>query len=170
MIDAFHLVLQALPEARLFLVGPFTPPELEDKVKTDIARRGMEPAITITGRVPFDQIGDYLQQAAVGWVAWQAIPKYQESIPTKLFEYMAYGLPIVSSDLTSIRPFVDDGANGYRVPADDPAAHARALVSLLRQPDQAAAMGDKGRQLVLTRYNWDEMAARLLALYQELLS
>jgi hypothetical protein len=43
-------------------------------------------------------------------------------------------------------------------------------LALLRQPEVAAAMGRKGQQLVKTRYNWDEMEARLLSLYEEVLS
>lgn len=169
MIDAFRQVLNVIPEAKLFLVGPFTPASLEGDARAKIAQYGMEQAVTITGRVPFEQIGSYLEQAAVGWVAWEPIPKNQKNIPTKLFEYMAYGIPIVSSDLSPIRPFVENGENGYLVTADDPQAHARAILNLLRQPQVALAMGQKGQELVRTRYNWDEMERRLLALYQELL-
>ena len=97
--------------------------------------------MTLTGRVPFETIGRYLQQAAVGWVTWQPARKNQKNIPTKLFEYMAYGLPVVSSDLPSTRPFVHDGVNGYRVRADDPAAHAAAILALLRDPRIRRAAG-----------------------------
>jgi glycosyltransferase involved in cell wall biosynthesis len=169
MIEAFQQVLQAMPEARLLLVGPFFPPGLEAQVREDIARRGMEGAITITGRVPFHEVGNYLKQAAVGWVALQPVPKYQKNVPTKIFEYMAYGLPVVASDLRPIRPFVADGENGYRVTADDPQAHAEAILRLLGRPAEALAMGERGRELVRTRFNWDEMAQRLLALYRQLL-
>ena len=96
--------------------------------------------------------------------------KNQKNIPTKLFEYMAYGLPVVGSDLASTRPFVHEGQNGYRVTADDPTAHAEALLDLLRQPERASAMGRRGQELVRTDYNWDEMERRLLALYQKLLA
>jgi glycosyltransferase involved in cell wall biosynthesis len=159
-----------MPEARLWLVGHFAPPELEEEVREDVRRRGLEGAVTITGRVPFETIGSYLAQAAVGWVSWQAVPKNEKNIPTKLFEYMAYALPVVSSDLPSTRPFIEPGVNGYLVPPADPAAHAQAILELLRHPEAAAEMGRRGQELVRTRFNWDEMEKRLLALYQELLS
>ncbi|HSR28994.1 MAG TPA: glycosyltransferase family 4 protein [Anaerolineae bacterium] len=170
MIEAFDQVLKDFPEARLLLVGHLTPPDLEQEVKADATRRGIDHAIAITGRVPFERIGDYLTQAAVGWVTWQPVSKNQKNIPTKLFEYMAYGLPIVCSDLSSTRPFVHEGENGYLVAAEDPADHAQAILRLLRQPDVAAAMGRNGQELVRSRYNWDEMEQHLLTLYQELLS
>jgi glycosyltransferase involved in cell wall biosynthesis len=170
MVEAFYRVWQQMPEARLLHVGHLEPPGLEDEVRADVAARGMEGAVTLAGRVPFGEIGDHLAGAAVGWVTWQPVAKNRKNVPTKLFEYMAYGLPVVSSDLPSTRPFVQPGRNGYLAAAADPAAHAEALLDLLRRPERAAAMGRQGQELVRTRYNWDEMEKRLLALYQELLS
>jgi glycosyltransferase involved in cell wall biosynthesis len=169
MVEAFAQVLAEFPQARLLHVGHMAPPDLEDEVRADLAARGIEHAVSLVGRVPFEQIGDYLKQAAVGWVTWQPAPKNEKNIPTKLFEYMAYGLPIVSSELPSTRPFIQDGENGYLVAADDPAGHATAILELLRQPDAAAAMGRRGQEMVRTRWNWDKMEMRLLALYRELL-
>jgi len=170
MMEAFQQVRQALPQARLLVVGHFEPAGLEEEVRADAAARGQSQAVTISGRVPFEQIGDSLKRAAVGWVPWQPVPKNEKNVPTKLFEYMAYGLPIVTGDLLSTRRFVQDGENGYRVAADDPQAHAEAIVRLLRNPELAQALGRNGQELVRTQYNWDAMEPRLLTLYQELLS
>ena len=170
MVEAFARVLREMPAARLLVVGHFMPPDLEQEVADHAARLGIADAVTLTGRVPFETIGRYLQQAAVGWVTWQAARKNQRNIPTKLFEYMAYGLPVVSSDLPSTRPFVHDGVNGYRVRADDPAAHAAAILALLRDPGYAARLGRAGRILVQERWNWQEMEKRLLRLVEELIS
>lgn len=169
MIAAFAEVVARLPEARLLIVGHFMPPDLEDEIRADAEARGIAHAVTITGRVPFERIGAYLKSASAGWVTWQAVPKNQKNIPTKLFEYMAFGLPVVSSDLPSTQLFVEPGVNGLLVEAADPSAHAAALLQLLSDPDSAEAMGRAGRQLVETRYRWDAMATKLLAFYDEIL-
>jgi len=170
MVAAFHQVLKERPEAHLLLVGPYTPASLQQEVEEDIARRGIGPAVTITGRVPFEQIGDYLAQAAIGWVAWQDVPKNARNIPTKLFEYMAYRLSIVSSDLPSVRPYVDDGQNGYLVPAPDAPAHAQAILKLLDSPMLARRLGDEGQERVRRRFNWRTQEPKLLDLYARLLA
>ncbi len=169
MAAAFAQVLAELPAARLLLVGHFMPPGLEDEVRADLARLGIQQAVQIAGRVPFETIGAYLAQAAVGWVPWQAYPKNEKNIPTKLFEYMAYGLPIVASDLASTRPFVQPGENGYLVVAEDPAAHARAILQILQNPVQGQQMGQRGQELARTRFHWDSEEKKLWALYQQLL-
>jgi glycosyltransferase involved in cell wall biosynthesis len=170
LVEAFHQVHDAMPEARLLVVGHFMPAELEKEVRSNAERRGFGQAVTLTGRVPFEQIGKYLAQAAVGWVTWQPVPKNQKNVPTKLFEYMAYGLPVVCSDLDSSQPYVADGETGYLVAADDADAHARRILELFRAPEAAAAMGTRGQTVVRTRFVWEVAEEELLALYQRLLS
>lgn len=170
MIEAFYRVLQTLPEARLELVGHFMPPDLQDEVQEHINRLGIGERVEVRGRVPFDTIGDYLSRAMVGWVPWQAFPKNEKNIPTKLFEYMAYRLPIVASDLRSTRSFVMDQENGLRVPAADPDAHAEAICQLLSNPAASDRMGARGQQLVAERYNWDAMEPRLFEFYERVLA
>lgn len=169
MIGAFEAVVRQMPSAQLLLVGPFSPPDLEQEVRQDLARRGIQDAVDVVGSVPFEQVGEYLTRASVGWLAWQPVLKNKKNIPTKLFEYMAYALPIVSSDLPSTRPFIHDGKEGYLVTADDPAAHAEAILRLLRDPQAARAMGKRGQELVRTQFSWDAMEERLLALYEAVL-
>jgi len=166
MIEAFAQVHRKHPEARLLHVGHFMPPELEQEVLRDAQRHGLGEAVRFVGRVPFDEVGRHLERAAVGWVTWQPYPKNQKNVPTKLFEYMAYGLPVVSSDLDSTRRFVDDGVSGKLVRADDAGAHAEAIIDLLEDRRAAAAIGLRGREQVLARYNWRLIEGRLLDLYE----
>lgn len=170
MIDAFARVQARLPTARLLVVGHFMPPELETQVRQNAANRGIAHAVDIVGRVPFERIGEYLRRATVGWVTWQPVIKNQKNVPTKLFEYMAFGLPVVSSDLPSTRPFVEPGMNGLLVAAADPTEHAAALLAILSDARMAAAMGRVGQQQVAERFNWRAMEPRLLELYEALLS
>jgi glycosyltransferase involved in cell wall biosynthesis len=169
MVEAFRIVHAKVPEARLLIVGGYSPPSLEDEVRKHVHDVGLEDAVTITGKVPFEAIGKYLAKASVGWVPWQPFVKNDLNIPTKLFEYMAYQLPIVSSRLQSTIPFVHEGENGYLVTPEDPTSHARAHVHLLCHPEKAQAMGEFGQHLVDTKYNWDRMEQRMYSLYNNLL-
>lgn len=170
IIDAFAEVVTRMPAARLLIVGHFMPPDLEEEVRRAASERGIAHAVTILGRVPFEQIGEYLGRASVGWVTWQAVPKNQKNVPTKLFEYMAYALPVVSSDLPSTRMFVEPEVNGTLVEASDPMAHAAALIRLLDDPGVAESMGRTGRRRIETLYNWEAMVPRLLSFYDEVLN
>lgn len=169
MIDAFENVLSRVPEAHLLLVGPFVPEWLEEQVRQVIAERQLEHAITITGRVPYTEVDMFLRRAAVGWIPLQPVAKYQKNIPTKLFEYMAYGLPVVSSDLNPVRQFLVQDKAGFLVQATDPNAHSEAIVTLLKSPEQARSMGRGGQKQVQAHYNWNSMEERLITLYDQVL-
>lgn len=168
MMEAFEIILHEIPEAKLHLIGPFIPSNLEQEVRQDALKRHINHAVIITGLVPFDSIGVYLEQAQVGWVPLHAIPKYEKNIPTKIFEYMAYAIPVVSSDLIPIRPFIKNEFNGYRIPANNPDEHAQAILSLLHSPEKAQQMGKNGQKLVREQYNWKWMENRLLNFYESL--
>lgn len=169
MLEAFARVLMDVPDARLLIVGHLMPPGLEDEVRAHAARLGIDGCLVLTGRVPFEEVGRHLCRASVGWIPWQPVAKNQKNIPTKLFEYLAYGLPVVSSDLLSTRPFLGKGDCGLLVRAEDPGAHAEAIVRLLQEPTEASAMGRKGQDMVSSRYNWGHMEPRLLAVVEALL-
>jgi glycosyltransferase involved in cell wall biosynthesis len=170
MIEAFARVFKVNPHAHLYLVGPFVPPPLETEMRTEFDRRGMIHAVTITGAVPFEQVGDYLAQATVGWIPFPPVPKYQKNIPTKLFEYMAYAVPVVSSDLKSTRQFIENGKNGILVMADNPEAHAKAIIEMISNREKAAELGRNGQASVFEHYRWSEEEKKLLWLYEKVLS
>jgi glycosyltransferase involved in cell wall biosynthesis len=166
MIEAFARVHSRKPDARLLHVGHFMPPELRREFLAHASKLGLAEAVCCVGRIPHADVGDYLDRAAVGWVTWQPYAKNQKNVPTKLFEYMAYGLPVVSSDLNTTRPFVEDGVTGHLVEAANPTAHAEAILGLLNYRERAARMGRCGRELVLESYHWQAVEHRLLELYQ----
>jgi len=170
MLDAFKQVLNVVPQAHLLLVGPFAPKSLEKEIHSEIESRNLSGSVTITGSVPFARVGDYLAQASIGWIPFPPVPKYQKNIPTKLFEYMAFAIPVVSSDLYPIQLFIEHRKTGLLVKADDPAAHARAIIELLTDPFLAAFLSKNEQTEVLEHYSWSEMEKRLYKLYQQLLS
>jgi len=169
MLEAFQKVHEELPQARLLLVGPFQPNELEQTIRKEVNDRGLAEVIRITGPVRFEEVGEFYRQASVGWIPWEPVAKNQKNVPTKLFEYMAYGLPVVSSDLQSVRQFLDQDKTGLLVPAADPDAHSQAIITLLKNPEVARSMGHEGQRKVQAQYNWNSMEERLLRLYDQVL-
>lgn len=123
MLEAFKLVRAQLPEARLRIVGP----ALDESARA--AGAGTE-GVTATGRVSYDQVGPVLEGARVGLALLQDIPKYRDDIPSKLYDYMAAGVPYVASDLPGIRRVMGE-TGGVLVDPCDPARVADAILSLL---------------------------------------
>ena len=90
---------------------------------------------------------------------------YRYSLPNKLFQYMAAGLPVVASDLPQVREILEGAGCGLVVDTTRPELIAAAIERLAGDPDAARAMGRRGRAAVQDRYNWPAAAATLLRAY-----
>lgn len=115
-------------------------------------------------------VADLLSRSTMGLVLFLPEPNHVNSQPTKLFEYMAAGLPVVASDFPLWRQIVVDLDAGVTADPEVPAAIAAAAARLLADPEGARRMGENGRALVSQTLNWDAEAAALLAFYEELLA
>lgn len=128
--------LALLPEARLRIVGGLTAGDRHAEALRRLAEeQGVAGRIEFTGFLPHRQVAGAIAGARVAVVPLPDNPmaRYFTS-PLKLFEYMAAGLPIVASDLPSLREVLRDGENALLVPPDDPAALAAALRRVLGEP------------------------------------
>lgn len=89
--------------------------------------------------------------------------------PTKFFEYMALGLPIVSADLPVMRKIVEEAGCGIVVDFRNPQEVANKIVDLFRDPHRIETMRQRGLQAFSKYYHWRTQVPKLLALYKGLL-
>jgi alpha-maltose-1-phosphate synthase len=97
-----------------------------------------------------------------------ACPSLYEPLGIVNLEAMACGTAVVASRVGGIPEVVDDGETGLLVPPDDPAALADGLNTLLRDPDRATWMGQRGRKRAIAEFGWPAIAAQTATLYAEL--
>jgi len=107
----------------------------------------------------------YAAQATAGLALLKPVGDYPDSYTTKMFEYMALGLPVVTSDFPLYRDVVEQHNCGFCVSPYDSAQVADRLMYLINHPSEARAMGQRGRQAVEQSYNWSSEAKKLLAFY-----
>jgi glycosyltransferase involved in cell wall biosynthesis len=88
--------------------------------------------------------------------------------PLKVLESMAAGTPVVASDLPPVREIVDDGIDGVLVPADRPAALARAIRILHDYPEHARRIGDAARAKAARSFDWQQSLQLLKKVYDGL--
>jgi glycosyltransferase involved in cell wall biosynthesis len=93
----------------------------------------------------------------------------QGCAPLKVLESMAEGVPVVASDLASVREIITDGHDGRLVPADRPADLARALRLLVEYPDERARLGGAARHTIGRRFRWEDSLVQLRQLYDGIL-
>lgn len=149
-------------------VGPMWPPDHEQQLRSLAASLGVTQ-LNLHGYVPSSEGWPIMSRCHAGLAVLAPSPNFVESFPTKLFEYMALELPVVTSNFPLYREVVESARCGFCIDPDSPDELADALERLVEHPEQAAEMGRQGRQAVLDRYNWGSEFARLEGFYEQLL-
>jgi len=133
-------------------------------------RLGVDGRIDWHFRVPHGDVAGWLAHAVLSVAPLADVARNvdQGCCPLKIIESMAVGTPVVASDLAVVRELVVDGAHGRLVPADRPAALARAIRVLLEYPERTAAMGVAAQAVVGSSLTWEASRASLRELYASL--
>jgi glycosyltransferase involved in cell wall biosynthesis len=126
------------------------------------------PRVELRGSLGRDEVAALLREARVGLLVLHPVAAHLESLPIKLFEYMAAGIPVVASAFPLWRELI--GGAGVLVDPHDVDAIARAIEDLLADPERAEAMGRAGREAVAERFSWEPEGERLLSLYERVAS
>jgi glycosyltransferase involved in cell wall biosynthesis len=107
------------------------------------------------GPQPFHVMPELLATADIVTLPQTKEPKSLGYVPCKMYEAMAMGIPVISSDLCDI-PVILEGC-GYVVPAEDNDALQAMIEHVLTHPAEAQEIGRRARQRVIERYSWEVM-------------
>lgn len=170
VIEAFPAVVDAVPGARLLLVGGSSQPEYDRRLRELAETTGVGDRITFTGWVNAAAVPAYMAACDVGLVPHASTGHTATTVPHKLFQYMALGVPVLVTDVGPLGRIVRGGNAGRVVPAGDPSAAANALVELASDPMLAAALGANARETAVEEHSWADDSERLVSMYRDLLA
>ena len=163
LIAALDHLVRELGHADVHLAVVGFGPHLE-AVRADVAARGLDAHVTFTGPLYGDDLLAVLNAADIGVSPDPKNPMNDISTMNKVIEYMALEKPVVQFDLTEGRASAGDAA--LYAAANDPADFAAKLAWLIEHPEEAARMGQAGRERVLAELSWAHSAPHLLAAYE----
>lgn len=158
--------MSQLPEigAKLELAGWYSTPTLEEEIIHSPAWRH----VTWRGLLGRTGIAQLLGSVRAGIVVFHPEPNCVAAQPTKLFEYMSAGIPVIASDFPLWRNIVTAAGCGLLVNPCDSSSIAEAILYLLTHDAEAEAMGQRGRAAVEQHYNWHTEEGGLLRFYASL--
>jgi len=163
-------IIQAIEECdnniKLELAGNFMDSELEIKMKSSA---GWSHVVD-RGWLDRNGIQSVLRSSFTGLVTLHPIPNYQDSLPVKMFEYMAAGLPVIYSNISLWKDIIEEENCGISVDPYSPTEIYKAIEYLYQNLSEAKKMGQKGRQAVIEKFNWTIEENKLINLYNTLLT
>lgn len=151
-------------DVTLLLGGSFDPPSLEQEAR---ALPGWSK-VQYLGFLNRTEVASVLSRASIGILTLLPNQNHQDSVPIKMMEYLGAGLPIVASDFPHWRELLEPLDCAEFVDPLNPEDITRGINSLLNDPERCAEIGKRGKQVVLSHYNWQNEFKQMLALYHEL--
>ena len=152
-------VRQAVPDAGFVIAGEG---ELMPSLRELANQLGLANDVFFIGRC--ERVAELLFASDVCVLSSRA-----EGFSNAILEYMAAARPVVVTDVGGAREAVVEGETGYIVPAGDEEGMAARIIDLLRDPQAAAAMGERGERRVKENFSGARHVANTIDLYSEIL-
>lgn len=160
-IQAMRRLWNQGSEAHLVLAGDVLAPfrSYFSRLPSEVRRR-----ILLLGSVGEEEKRDLL---AAGDVL--VMPSRTDSFGIVYLEAWLYGKPVVGARTWGVMDVVEDGEDGLLVPFGDVDALAKVIAYLLDHPNEAATMGQRGREKVLAQHTWNQKYPRIRQNYLRLI-
>lgn len=161
MIDA----MQYTQETKFLLGGKFETEELKSRAK-------QSPGwgkVTELGFLNRKEVKENLMKSVAGLVVLEPTISYLDSIPVKMFEYMAAGIAVIASDFKYWRELIEDVDCALFVDPKKPLEISKAIETLINDREMSLRMGERGKDAVHKHFNWQNEETNLINFYEKLL-
>lgn len=161
ILDAAEL-LADLQDVRFVFVGEGAEKE---GLLAEAGRRKLANVVFEQG-VPKDDVVKWYRLADIGLVPLRNVPLFRTFIPSKMFELMAVGLPVVGSVEGEAADILRESGGARVVPPEDAEGIAREVRALHRDPAARRCMGEAGRTFVERGFDRKKLAADYVAILE----
>jgi glycosyltransferase involved in cell wall biosynthesis len=136
-----------------------------DLIRTRARSQGLgSDTVEFTGFVPDHGVAlGLMAEARIGILPHLVNDWARTTIPNKLFDYMAAGMAVLSSDAPPCRRIIEAAGAGRVFRSGDAMDLAKQIGEMLGDADELAACGRAGRAAITARYNWETDSQELLA-------
>lgn len=172
MVRSMPAIIENIPAARLVLAGPNFDSEPERDQMIAVKRLASElhvlDKVLFVGQISSKELPTYLTMSDVCLFTLKRCDHYEKNLGNKLFEYMAFGKPVVVTDVRAQKDVVDEVECGLVIQPGDYQGLARAIIWLHDNPTLAVQMGARGKIAVKKKYNIRAMSDEFLRLYTQI--
>lgn len=162
IVEAFNILDKQRIVFTMHFIGPIT-----DNVDFD-KFPNLKGKIKLYGRMPLVKGYEISKNCVAGLAVLKPIGNYVKSYPTKVFEYMAVGLPIITSNFSLYKQIVEKHNVGVCVNPESPEEVANAILNIIKSSADSE-VGERGIKVVNEQFAWRKEEKKLLNLYDKLM-
>lgn len=165
LIQAAIKILPLYPQFSVIIVGGFGADQqaFVDEQKRLVEAAGLSERVVFTGELPFAQVPDYFRAMSIV----TALSR-NEGFGLTVLEAMSTEAAVIASEAGAWPDIIEDGRNGFLVPAGDWQQVAQRLEGLMSDDELRTRLAVAGRQTVLANYTVEREARALLDYYSRL--
>ncbi|MEW6585277.1 MAG: glycosyltransferase family 4 protein [Nitrospirota bacterium] len=165
LVEGFRLASKNIDNIELLLAG-----RVFDSYKETFARtvNGLGNRVTVSGAFNSDEMPHLYDRIDVSVIIYHRSAWFKNITPTKFFDSLAMGVPVIVSDMGGLREILERYRCGIVVDETNPREVADAITMLYENPDLRHEMGLNGLRAIEENYNWELMKERLLTVYRTL--
>ena len=163
------IIKHQVPNILLIVVGDSEDASHRDWLKREVKRMDIVDNVIWTGWLPSQQAWSYVRSAEIGLSPFPRGYLLDSASPTKMLEYMAFGLPVIVNDNPDQAQVIKDSGAGICVKLE-PFIFAESVIRLLSDKSLCHKMGGDGRQYVTRIRAYDFLASSLAIKYHALYS
>lgn len=156
-IEAMPEIVRQAPQVCLYILGSGS---AESLLKRLVRNKGLKNNVRFLGWVDNKNAKNYIKHADIGLIPHFSCGHWDHTIPNKLFDYMAYGIPVVASDVPPMKRIVETEACGVVFRSGDAQDCARAVLQLQNKSIRSH-LGANGISAVQTSYQWKHSVGTL---------
>ena len=170
ILEATKIIKKTIPKIKVVFVGRYTPNTLKLKLQKFVNSNDLKDNVQLFPFVKYDKVSNFYNNSKVGLITWLPVKALTIKMPIKIFEYMAFGLPIIGSNFGHIKEYIEQENCGIVVDPNKPEDISNAMIELLTNNDKYDFYGENGRKATLEKYKWDFELDRLVGFYRESLN
>src|SRR5262249_39761153 len=157
VIEDWKKLLAVHPRAKLVIVGAGEDQSRLEQLRAD--------NVIFTGMQPYSRLPEFIRSSAVCINPFELNGITEKILPTKLFQYLACGKPVVATRLPGTMPFLSGEEDG--IVYTETKNTVQVLSELLSDPDRCRRLGERG-VAAARKYDWTEIAKQMAAWLREL--
>ncbi len=170
VLEATLITKSKLPTIKVIFVGRYSPENLKEKLQKFIDVNELNDNVSLHTEVNYSEVSNFYNKSKVGLVTLLPVKTFEISMPIKVFEYMAFALPIIGSNFGHIKKYIEQENCGVVVNPMMPDEISNAMIALLTDSEKYEMYSTNGRKATLEKYQWDFEFNRLINFYTKALN
>lgn len=168
-LDVTIKALKILKKRDIYFFMHYIGPIYSKKLIENLDLQGIENQIKFYGNMVLDDGFMIAKDCKVGLSVLKPVKNAQTSYSTKIFEYMAVNLPVITSNFPLYQDVVEKFNSGICIDPNSEDELADAIEYILTHDKESREMGENGEKAVTEKFNWAIEKKKLLQVYKDIL-